>query len=262
MMRLDRHFCAVLLTALLGCSSFESAKGPNDAATDPEIKTGFAAMEHPELLPMFPPNGTQTKQFNCYDTTGGNTDGAWQYWPRYVDEHGEFVIFDEVGPGCLYRQQMNVWVRAPQFGVTPMDPKTRIKYYFDDEATPRLDMPIYQLFGYGQKFTPPFTPPLVFFDTNSFDHLWSDRFANSFYPFPFARRLKITINAPHKDAGKWYQYTYLKYPPDTKVQTWAGTQLDSPVVRRQWENLGVDPKDGQGNVVITRDLPIAAAAPR
>ena len=40
------------------------------------IPYGFEAMERPELLPLLLPNGTQTKQFASYDTTGGETGTA------------------------------------------------------------------------------------------------------------------------------------------------------------------------------------------
>ena len=66
---------------------------------------GFATMAHPELLPLFQPYGTVTRQFISYDPTGGNN----ARWSRYRDPSGEYVMFDEMGPGCLYRQQINVW---------------------------------------------------------------------------------------------------------------------------------------------------------
>ena len=51
------------------------------------------------------------------------------YFKRY-EENGEYVFFDEIGPGCLYRQQMNVFSKVTKFP----DEEARIRFYFDDEA--------------------------------------------------------------------------------------------------------------------------------
>ena len=111
---------------------------------------GFEAMERPERLPFFLPNGTQTRQFITYDPAGQNRSG---FFKRY-EENGEYVFFDEVGPGCLYRQQMNVfasnWTQFP-------NEEIRIRYYFDDEPKPRIDLTFAEFFGKGGKYPPPTT---------------------------------------------------------------------------------------------------------
>ena len=205
---------------------------------------GFPTMERPELLPFWLPDGTLTKQFISYDPSGGNTSGT-QMWHRYTDANGEWVIFDEYGSGCLYRQQMNVW-----WGSNFYPSSTRIKYYFDDETTPRHDMTFNQFFGYGKSYTAPFNEPLVYFGNNNM-------FAINYYPFPFKKRLKITMTALSGEANAvWFQYTYLKYPTDAEVQTWTGTSEDSQTVRNQWNNLGTDPKSTTGNLNVTGTYPI------
>ena len=131
--------------------------GIRSQAADPQFAYGFDALEHTELLPFFLPNGTQTKQFITYDPAGKNQSG---FFKRY-EENGEYVFFDEIGPGCLCRQQMNVFSnRLPSFH----NEKARIRYYFDDEPKPRIDMTFAEFFGKGGKFSPPFTPPLAYFD--------------------------------------------------------------------------------------------------
>jgi len=94
--------------------------------------TGF-----PEIadLPMLR-RGVQTHQFCSYDRAGDNYDH--DYFPLYLEPDGQCVIFDAYGPGCLHRQQMNLW----RFGVFPGDNASRklvgvrIRYYFDDSRTP------------------------------------------------------------------------------------------------------------------------------
>jgi len=205
-------------------------------AADPPLAYGFDAMEHPELLPLFLPNGTQTKQFITYDPAGKNQSG---FFNRY-EENGEYVFFDEIGPGCLYRQQMNVFSKYTKFP----SGRVRIRYYFDDEPQPRIDMPFADFFGKGGKYAPPFTPPLAYFDQRE----WAagpGAYAVLYYPLPFQKRLKITAYDP--EGMKWYeatwfQYTYLKYPPGTNLATWKGREVDSPRVRARWEHCGEDPK--------------------
>ena len=129
--------------------------------------------------------------------------------------------------------------------------KARIRLYFDDEPKPRIDMTFAQFFGKDGKYTAPFTPPLAYFDvqgsqTGSWqEEAQSRMYANLYYPFPFQKRLKITASVEggmQPFACSWYQYTYLKYPAGTAVKTWTGAQVDSPLVRRLWQNMGQDPK--------------------
>jgi hypothetical protein len=149
--------------------------GIRPPAAERPVAYGFDALEHPELLPFFPPNGTQTKQFITYDPAGENRSG---FFKRY-EENGEYVFSDEIGPGCLYRQQMNVFSKWTKF---PHD-EIRIRYYFDDEPKPRIDMTFAEFFGKGGKYAPPFTPPLAYFDPQGSQ--WSGgpgAFAVLYYP--------------------------------------------------------------------------------
>jgi hypothetical protein len=205
-------------------------------AESAEFPLGLEAMQHPERLPVFLPNGTQTKQFITYDPAGQNRSG---FFKRYED-NGEYVFFDEIGPGCLYRQQMNVFSKYTKFPAN----EVHIRYYFDDEARPRVDMTFAEFFGKGGKYAAPFTPPLAYFDEKQ----WMNgpgAYAILYYPFAFHKRLKITAYHPagmKYYEGTWFQYTYLKYPPGTTVETWKGRDVDSPAVRTQFERKGQDPK--------------------
>ncbi|MGA2259189.1 MAG: hypothetical protein ABSG53_31335, partial [Thermoguttaceae bacterium] len=144
----------IVLAVAAVCLTCQS--GIRSQAADPPLAYGFDAMEHAELLPFFLPNGTQTRQFITYDPAGKNQSG---FFNRY-EENGEYVFFDEIGPGCLYRQQMNVFSKYTKF---PSE-RVRIRYYFDDEPKPRIDMTFAEFFGKGGKYSQPFTPPLAYFD--------------------------------------------------------------------------------------------------
>ena len=201
---------------------------------------GLDAMQRLDLLPYLPPNGTQTRQFVSYDTSARNSSNAANF--RRYEENGEWVFFDEKGPGCLYRMQMNVFSPAANFP----NEKARIRFYFDGEARPRIDMTFAELFGKGGKYMAPFTPPLAYFDLKGTQWMKGPgAYAILYYPLPFGKRLKIAASLeggmkPFKCS--WYQFTYLKYPSGTAVTTWQGTHVDSPQVRWLWENMGQDPK--------------------
>ena len=209
---------ARVLAAALLCLTCLSGTGSQ--AADPQFAYGFDAMEHPELLPFFLPNGTQTKQFITYDPAGKNRVG---FFKRYEDD-GEYVFFDEIGPGCLYRQQMNVFSKFTQFP----NEKVRIRYYFDDEPKPRIDMTFAEFFGKGGKYSPPFHPAAGLFRPARIAmerRAWGVR--RALLSASFQKRLKVAAYQPGGMKfyeASWFQYTYLKYPPGTNVATWKGAR--------------------------------------
>ena len=110
---------------------------------------GFDAMSNLEQLPLLHPFGTNTRQFVSYDVSGGNADNHFlKAFTKYIDDNGESVIFDEIGPGCLYRQQMNVWIDYINNNLVPNENwgRGRIKYYFDNESKPRINMSLDEFF--------------------------------------------------------------------------------------------------------------------
>ena len=80
-----------------------------------------------------------------------------------------------------------------------------------------------------------------------------------YYPFTFSKRLKITITRPYEQPNfglTWYQYTYLAYPKDQKIDTWKGIEEDCEKLRTQWQNLGKDPKSSVNNSKIAETISI------
>ncbi len=220
---------------------------------------GLQSMQHIEALPLLFANGTQTKQFSSYDSTGGNSDGNFQNsYTKYIDDNGEYVIFDASGPGCLYRQQYNVWSKGRVLDTG----KTRIKYYFDDEPVARIDISADELF---QGKLRPFVPPYTFIDPKS-------RFGILYYPLTYKKRLKITTTSDFDQlhnfdrlqkgdryVHSWYQFTALSYPEDTSLKSWTNTKSEYyDAVVEQWENTGVDPKPTKGNTSISKSIKLPA----
>lgn len=227
---------------------------------------GFEAMTRPETMPLLHKAGTVTKQVLAFDQTGGNNDGNYRKaFVQYVDKNGEAVIFDEYGPGCLYRQQMNVWVGYGGPTLLLFNPdvtNARIKYYFDDEQQPRLNVSMDDLFGARRE---PFTAPLTFQDDGTFPippryDINRGRFSIMYYPLTFKKRLKITF-VPERNwdfrGTTWYQNTYIAYPQGSEVESWNDPRLDNRQVRNQWKNIGKDPKSTEGNSVLQRTVSVA-----
>ena len=69
-----------------------------------------------------------------------------------VEPNGDQVLTDTDGPGVVYR----LW----STGVVgrQMSPDCRLRFYFDHEPTPRLDLAMSELFG-DQSSRWPFVPP-------------------------------------------------------------------------------------------------------
>jgi hypothetical protein len=187
---------------------------------------GLAAMSQFERLPFLRANILAGGQ-SSYDRTGGNAD-----FNNFLstDANGDVVLCDLKGPGTIYR----LWVTGFNRDLA------RIKFYFDGETTPRVDMLMNTLFA-GE--TAPFLSPLVDDDGVSSGGYYC------YLPMSFSRGIKITANGTHGERF-YYNVNYHLYPPDTIVTTWTGAE-DSSAVRALWNRVTQDPKSDAGNMTVT-----------
>ncbi|MDR2801980.1 MAG: DUF2961 domain-containing protein [Prevotellaceae bacterium] len=211
-------------------------------------------MSQPERLPLLYPPGTKKNRAVSYDASGGNGFGIFlAQIKKYVDEKGDIVFFDAYGPGCLYREQMNIWT---YLGIGAKNRNIRIKYYFDDDTEPRIDTLAYQFFN-GE--CPPVTDPFAFRQ--------NDQFGVVYYPFAFKKRLRITLSdtllskmvEENQEAWcSWFQFDYLTFPENVEVKTWTPGKADpyEQTVRNQWANMGIDPKAAEGNETVEKRFSI------
>jgi hypothetical protein len=199
--------------------------------------SGLEAIEEFERYPLLMTD-TQAHYLSSYDRSGGNDDGFnGTYSALYVDANGEHVIFDVKGPGTVY----TMWFTSRVSGFSPLE-LGRIRFYFDDESKPRIDMDVDELFS-GRKA--PFIPPFAY-----------NRFTSSgghvcLMPFPFAKRLKITTETR---AG-FYNVYYHTYSPDRRVESWTGNE-DASNVERMWKQVGQDPKPRRREEVFSGTLTV------
>ncbi|MBY4638407.1 DUF2961 domain-containing protein [Sphingopyxis sp. XHP0097] len=264
-----RGLAAWLLVPSLAAPIPSPAKSGTENQLVPS--TGDQRLAEIELLPYFYPAGTQSLQFSSYDPTGGNRDGEYRKsFVKYVDENGEDVIFDAYGPGALQRQQFNIWsaFAGHAFVLKPGAASSRLRYYFDDEENPRIDVSVAEMFqGKSGRFGGPL----------SFTGNWADAdiglpiptpddgplFGVQYRSLPFARRLKITFIPSDEyranlgiDSSSWYQFTYLLYPVGTTVASWSPERGVTGRIERQWLQLGEEPKAPKNSAIAEREVAI------
>lgn len=131
--------------------------------------------------------------------------------PRFLRMIGdEGVIFEESGPGAITR----IWMTSGDAVSAPLDPEVRIRFYFDGEAAPRIDLPLPDLFSGAAA---PFTPPLTG------DRLVSSGGYFSYVPIPYGRSCVVTLTGAEK-LRLWFQLNFHRLPGGRTVTTYTGTE--------------------------------------
>lgn len=160
----------------------------------------------------------ETEILTSSDPTGGNDDFNH---PLKTGHDGWVVLADLKGPGYVSR-----------FWFTGSEPKHRVRFYFDNEKQPRIDMAIGDFCGGAD----PFTPPLAAYE----NYCWYN-----YVPIPYAKRLVIETQqgGSRPDGGPklFHQINYSAMPSGKRVESFklplpadAQTQLDD--IRKQWGN--------------------------
>jgi hypothetical protein len=152
-------------------------------------------------LPLLP-KGITVHQFSSHNKTGANGDAGWFL---YRDEHGDAVIFDAAGPGCV----RSMWGTALPEGQT-------FKFYFDGETEPRVVLKASELYS-GEH--PLFPAPLASFQATG-RYNGSQSSANSFLPIPFAKALKIALEGE----VAFHHILYERYFDGADVKTFSGEE--------------------------------------
>ena len=198
---------------------------------------GLERMERFDLLPYFL-EGTQVRQVSSRDRDGGNDDGFNStYSYLYKDGNGAFVIFDEKVPGCIYRLWMTFSLGEP------LDSRM-LRFYFDGETVPSLSISVADFF---RGTISPFLFPMVGNRAVSSEGFYS------YYPFPYAGSLKITISQINEPF--FYNITYHQFDSSEGVATWTGVEDEAAAVAMLGVS-GTDPKTTNNNLIVEGEVSI------
>ncbi|MBL8899735.1 MAG: DUF2961 domain-containing protein [Planctomycetes bacterium] len=123
-----------------------------------------------------------------FDRTAGNDDGLSGFHTILRIEGPQAVVFDQEGPGLVERIHF-AFRSTPgsHLGYLPDAERYRVLFFFDDETTPRIDVPVRELVSGSSA---PFLAPVVGDDTVSPGGPFL------YTPIPFARRLIVRTTGP------------------------------------------------------------------
>jgi hypothetical protein len=226
--------------------------------TLPPLPVGLDALVDLDSIAELRPPGMRVEQVSSYDRSGGNVDfgvgpdtaellrliGAepTEIDNSYLYRDGDrYVVFDELGPGVVYR----IWMTGLD-ALFLGGPQGDVAFELDGEPAPRLQLPRAELFG-GQRA--PFLAPLAGDNKAS---------AGGFYsvvPIPFAERLRITTST----VPNWMHVTYAKLPPATAVESFDPL-ADSSAAAAILADAGHDPKRAVPTRTDDIDLDVAPGA--
>ena len=225
-MRKHTILCVSLVIVSLALAVNGACAAAPAEAVDPPI--GFDALLGFDELPLLV--DWPAYQDSSYSRQNLNQDAG--NFLR-VEPNGDEVLTDTDGPGVVYR----LW----STGVVgmQMSEKCRLRFYFDHEATPRLDLSIAELCG-DQGSQWPFVPPLsVTFASGSGS---GEGPCNLCYvPIPFAKHLKIV--------GRnvmFYHVDYHKLPQGTPLESFSRKlaqkhRMTIDAAAAQWQRSGQRP---------------------
>ena len=213
---------------------------------------GLAALGDPDALPLLREN-TRVIQCSSFDRTGDGDEANddRNTWLRR-DAAGEYVLYEDDGPGCVYR----IWMTCSQAGFVT---NNRLRVYFDGETLPRIDLNIGEFFS---GTNAPFLRPLVGDKTASAGGMYC------YLPFPYARGCRITTTwfPPESERYQhwpadwgYYQITGHRFDSTHGLATWTGAEDAAPVLH-QWTHCGEDFRPAAGATVATGSVIVAAGA--
>jgi hypothetical protein len=213
-------YLASLIILLQFQGACTSQKGPVT------IGSLLTEMTDREEMARFPDPGYTCREFSSYNRTSVNPgDYTWfanldnNYFIRTENNNGrrEFVLFDAEGPGAVVR----FWTTFNRY-----DKKGVLRFYFDNEETPRLEGEPMELISGGRLAG----APLSFSVSEDTDY--ERRGHNLYLPIPYSQHLKITyetggiteartgVNETNREGEMfYYQINYRTYDSDVAVES-------------------------------------------
>lgn len=188
----------------------------------------YETLLNPMTLPV-PKNHCRVHYEGSIDKLGGNAD--WD-WKLYQDYNGEWVLFEHLGPGCIYNFVQHRY---------PSCEEPTFRFYFDGEETPRFTI---RHSEFGEKY--PFIEPLASRYIGPYDHGRGPiRVIRSFVPMPFQKSCRITSDIllegydRSKNQGGWGHVIFHSYDSDTNIETFQPEE--NPMIQNLtslWKQTG------------------------
>ncbi len=151
-----------------------------------------------DLLPQY--RSGVVEQESSYDRTGNNDDGFSGKYSFIRKEGDKLVLADLRGPGVINR----IW--------TPTPTTDTIQFYFDGEKTPRINIPLIDLFS-GKVF--PFVNPVCGNEVGGY---------YCYIPIQYSKSCKILYLG---ERIQFHQIQYRPYPEKMKVTSFSMNWKDS-----------------------------------
>ncbi len=176
------------------------------------VQTLLSEMVDLKVLAERPVPWFKQSQASSYDRKSHEGGESWfansdvgQYVRTEINAgRKEQVLADLTGPGAISR----FWSANPGL-------KNAVRFYFDGETEARLVVPLYELFS-GKH--PLFTP--------EFSYL-SGTGGNLYFPVPYGKSLKITIEDAEGSVRLYYEIGYRTYEKGTRMITFDPPAADS-----------------------------------
>ncbi len=177
---------------------------------------------------LLSPEQFQVLQTSSHNKQGRNGDADR---PLYKDIHGDDVIFDAAGPGCV-RSIWGTWFARDAV----------LNFYFDGEQKPRYRINEIDFFS---GMSPDFPSPLASYELRGY--YGKEPYAgNCFVPIPFSKSLKISVTGK----SRFFHLLYELYPYGTPVETFTGKE-DRTALVECFEQAGRVTGPRQGDEVRT-----------
>ena len=148
---------------------------------------------------------------------------GWKVRPFIKMKPGETVtIMDVEGPGII----QHIWMAGDPV-LQGYGRNTVLRFYWDDEENPSIEVPLNDFFAVGHDIVAP---------VNSLPVVVNGWGLNCYWPMPFRKRARITLSNDDQEKGVGlftYQITYAKtYVPQ-----------DAAYLHAQWRRETVDPEN-------------------
>ncbi|MDO9541618.1 MAG: DUF2961 domain-containing protein, partial [Kiritimatiellia bacterium] len=186
---LSAAFVSAALLLIQGCSKKEGANAPSNLTSLTRQICDLSRLARLDACSAY----IETS----FDRSGGNND--FNYVLR-KEAGGWAVLADLKGPGYVSR----FWFTGADGGKHPL------RFYFDNEKTPRIETTLEDFCG----SKPPFLPPIAAYEP----WCWY-----SFVPLPYNKRLVITTKEggfkPDGGPKLFFQFNYCNLTRNTRIES-------------------------------------------